>query len=223
MQSPAKHFVPAAGHHWLLPLYDPFCRLVGAERLRERLIDTAEIRAEQRVLDLGCGTGALSLAIKRRHPQVRVVGVDPDPKALARAREKAARAGHELTFDEAFGGELPYAEGSFDRVLSSLMLHHLTRDEKLGALREVRRVLAPGGAFYVLDLGPPRNALERGLTRLFHRGERLGDNVAGRIPALAREAGFLDAHEIARLPTLFGSVTLLVASDANPSLAGDPS
>ena len=212
MQSPARRFLPAAGSDRLLPIYDPFCRLFGAERLRERLIATAEIRAGQRVLDLGCGTGELSLAIKRRHPEARVIGVDPDPKALARAREKAVRAGLDVTFDEAFGGDLPYAEGSFDRVLSSLVLHHLTRDQKLEALREVRRVLAQNGTLHVLDLGPPRTTLERGLAYFFQWSERARDNVAGRLPELTREAGFPDARETGRLSALFGSVSLIVAS-----------
>ena len=82
-----------------------------------------------------------------------MIGVDPDPKALARARTKAAQAGLEVTFDEAFGGDLPYADGSFDRVVSSLVLHHLKRDEKLEALRDVHRVLASDGALHVLDVG----------------------------------------------------------------------
>ena len=217
MHSPSRRFLPAAGSDRLLPIYDPFCRLFGAKRLRERLIAAAEIRAGQRVLDLGCGTGELSLAIKRRHPQARVIGADPDPKALARAREKAAEGGLEVTFDEAFGGDLPYADGSFDRVLSSLVLHHLTRDEKLEALREMRRVLTPDGALHVLDLGPPRTALERGLAYFFQWSERARDNVTGRIPELAREAGFLDARETERLSSLFGSISLFAASAQSAS------
>jgi len=221
MQNPTRRFLPAAGSDWLLPLYDPLCRLLGAERLRERLIAAAGIRAGQRVLDLGCGTGELSLAIQRRHPEARVVGVDPDPKALARARAKAVRAGLEPTFDEAFGGDLPYPDGSFDRVLSSLVLHHLMHDEKLEALREVRRVLAPGGALHVLDLGPPRSALERRLTHFFHWSERARDNVAGRLPEMAREAGFPDARETERLASRFGSISLVVASAPSASTLRD--
>jgi ubiquinone/menaquinone biosynthesis C-methylase UbiE len=212
MPSSDKRFLPAAGSDRLLPIYDPFCRVFGAERLRERLIAAAEIRDGQRVLDLGCGTGELSLAIKRRHPEAIVIGADPDSKALARARIKAAQAGLDVTFDEAFGGKLPYADGSFDRVVSSLVLHHLKRDEKLEALREMRRVLALDGALHVLDLGPPRTPFERGLAYLFRWSERARDNVAGRLPELAREAGFDDARETERLSSLFGGISLLAAS-----------
>ena len=122
MQSPDRRFLPAAGSDRLLPIYDPFCRLFGAERLRERLIAAAEIHGGQRVLDLGCGTGELSLAIKYRHPEARVTGVDPDAKALVRARKKSEQAGLPVELDEAFGNELPYADGSFDRVVSAFML-----------------------------------------------------------------------------------------------------
>ena len=146
-----------------------------------------------------------------------MIGVDPDSKALARARQKATGAGLDVSFDEAFGGHLPYTDGSFDRVLSSLVLHHLTRDEKLEALREVRRVLAPNGALHVLDLGPPRTALEHGLAFFFRWSERARDNVTGRLPELTREAGFPDARETERLSALFGSVSLLSASPRSAS------
>jgi SAM-dependent methyltransferase len=87
MQS-QRRYLPAAGRDIFLPLYDPLTRLMGGERILRRLLDQASIKPNHRVLDVGCGTGTLAVLIKREHPGVDVVGLDPDPKALARARGK---------------------------------------------------------------------------------------------------------------------------------------
>src|SRR5262245_20402759 len=135
MGGPHKHYIPAAGHDLLLPLYDPLLRLLGRqERTHGRLIELASIGPGQGVLEIGCGTGALAVLVKRRYPETRVVGLDPDPKALDRARAKADRAGLEIEWHQGFADALPFADDSFDRVLSSLMLHHLTMTEKQRAL-----------------------------------------------------------------------------------------
>lgn len=213
MQGSARDsYVPAAGVDWLLPLYDPLCRLFGTHRYRERLLDAAALRPGDRVLDLGCGTGALSLQAKAREPGARITGLDPDPKALARARAKAARAGLEVEWREGFGDGLPFPDASFDRVVSSLVFHHLTHEGRRATLREVARVLAPGGTLHVLDFGPPHGALDRLLLHAFQRDDRLEDNLAGRIPALMRDAGFADAREVARMRSPFGSLAIWCAA-----------
>jgi ubiquinone/menaquinone biosynthesis C-methylase UbiE len=211
MHSHGKAFIPAAGSDLLLPLYDPLTRLLGAERLRARLLDRAPIRPGERVLDLGTGTGALAIALARRFPEARVTALDPDAKALARARAKATAAGVAVDFREGFADALPFADASFERVVSSLMLHHLETGAKEAALREVVRVLVPGGSFHVLDFGPPRGRWQRALTHVLHRGDHLEDNLAGRIPELLAGAGFAAGHEEAHWPTAFGTVCAFVA------------
>jgi ubiquinone/menaquinone biosynthesis C-methylase UbiE len=103
---------------------------MGAARAREELIKQASIQPNQRVLDLGCGTGTLVVLLKRKYPAAEIVGVDPDPKALQRAQKKIRRAGVAVQLDEGFADELPYEAGTFDRVLSSFMLHHLEEHER---------------------------------------------------------------------------------------------
>src|SRR6266481_1222786 len=127
-----RTYLPAAGHDWFLPLYDPFVKLVGGDRARRALLEQAEMRPGQRVLDVGCGTGSLAVMIKRLRSDVDVVGLDPDPKALARARQKAEREGASIRLDRGFSDKLPYPAASFDLVFSSLMFHHLPAEEKGG-------------------------------------------------------------------------------------------
>ena len=147
-----KPFLPAAGRDWALPLYDPLTRLFGINRVRESLLKGADLGRASRVLDIGCGTGTLAIAIKERYPRLEVLGIDPDPKALNRAIHKAERASARIQFTQGYSEELTYREGSFDRVFSSFMLHHVPDQTKPQILREAFRVLAPGGSFHMLDM-----------------------------------------------------------------------
>src|SRR5215475_15130062 len=125
-----RTYLPAAGYDWLLPLYDVFAKLIGSEAAHRQLVDQAGIEPTHHVLDIGCGTGNLTLLVKHLHPRADVVGLDPDPKALARARRKAEEGGFAVRFDRGFSDALPYADASFDRVVSAFMLHHLPLDVK---------------------------------------------------------------------------------------------
>lgn len=143
-------YLPAAGRDAFLPFYDVLTRSLGIARVHRRLIDRAGLTAGQRVLEIGCGTGNLSMRAKRAQPGIELVGSDPDPRALARA-ERKARGLDGVRFERAYAQRLPYADATFDRVLSSLMLHHLDQDTKIAAIAEVRRVLRPGGSLQLVD------------------------------------------------------------------------
>lgn len=201
-----RRYLPGMGRDWLLPLYDPLTRLMGIDSAHRRLAEHAQLDCARRVLEIGCGTGNLTLLVKRLRPQLEVVGLDPDPKALARADRKARRAGLELELHRGFADQLPYPEGSFDRVLSALMFHHLESDLRVASLREIARVLRPGGALLLMDFGGSSHNLH-GLSRLARRSHTFEDNWDGRIPALMSEAGLSQATAIDQQAKHMGQLT----------------
>lgn len=200
-----RRYLPAAGHDAFLPLYDLMTAVLGADRARRALLEQPELRAAEHVLDIGCGTGTFVMQLKRRYPEVTVVGLDPDRKALSRARRKAERARVIVRFDQGFADELPYPPASFDGVFSSFMFHHLETGSKERTLREVRRVLKPGGRLYLLDV-ESEAAHAHGVLHLLPRmHERVKDNVESQIVALMRSAGFDDATRVGECAVFFGS------------------
>src|SRR5258705_6791794 len=154
----AQHdYIPAAGRDALLPGYDLLTGVLGMNKAYDALVGQAELAAGLRVLEIGCGTGNVTTRVKRAEPGADVVGTDPDPLALARAQRKA-RGMSGIRFERAYAQELPFADGEFDRVLSSMMLHHLDHDVKAGAAAEIHRVLRPGGTLHIVDVGGPMTA-----------------------------------------------------------------
>jgi ubiquinone/menaquinone biosynthesis C-methylase UbiE len=182
-------YIPAAGHDALLPGYDLLTRLSGFNRVHDTLIGQAELADDHRVLEIGCGTGNLSVRAKRAHPSVSVVGSDPDPLALKRAQRKASRLTG-IRFEHGYAQQLRYADGEFDRVLSSMMLHHLDSDAKAAAAAEVFRVLRPGGRLHVVDMGGNMTAHDGLSARLTLRSPLAAGNLGQAIPQLLRAAGF---------------------------------
>jgi ubiquinone/menaquinone biosynthesis C-methylase UbiE len=212
MEETPKTYLPAAGLDWLLPLYDPFVKLLGGDRAREALIEQAAISSSDRVLDIGCGTGTLVTLIKNLYPGVGVFGLDPDPKALARARRKAQRAAVSIQFDQGFSEDLTYPDESFDRVFSSFMLHHLDSEVKLKTVCEVRRVLKPGGSLHLVDFGGPKSSSDGFLARLFHSSHRLRDNFDAGIITLLSQSGLANPKEVTHGTTLLGPIAYYKAS-----------
>jgi ubiquinone/menaquinone biosynthesis C-methylase UbiE len=188
-------YLPAAGHDALLPGYDLLTRLLGFNRVHETLIAQAELADGHRVLEIGCGTGNLAVRTKKTHPAVSVVGSDPDPLALSRAQRKAAQL-NGIHFERGYAQQLPYADGEFDRVLSSMMLHHLDDDAKSAAAAEVFRVLRPGGRLHLVDMGGDITARDGPSARLVMHSRHAAGNLGDAIPRLLRAAGF-DCTEVA--------------------------
>ncbi|MGH9663133.1 MAG: class I SAM-dependent methyltransferase [Bryobacteraceae bacterium] len=204
MEQIKRTYLPAAGRNWALPLYDPLVKALGGDSARKSLIDQADPQPGHRILDIGCGTGTLATLIKRLHPGVDVVGLDPDPKALARARKKAGRTGVSIQLDQGYSDELPYPDASFDRVFSSFMFHHLQAEDREKTLREVRRVLKDGGSFHMLDFARKEAHNAGGFARWLHSSDRMKENTDTRILTLIRQAGFSDSFRVKEGTIFFG-------------------
>jgi len=213
-QSPA--IVHALRFRWLTSVYD----LVVAATTRERvvkaaLLSQARIEPEDRVLDLASGTGTLAILAKQRQPRAEVVGIDADPAIMAIARAKAGKHRVNVRFDQGHSTALPYGDATFDRVLSSLFLHHLGQADKQATLAEVYRVLTPGGELHVADWGPASGPLMRFAffaIQLLDGFANTRDNVDGRLPAMFAAAGFIAVSEAARFETVFGTLALIRAA-----------
>jgi ubiquinone/menaquinone biosynthesis C-methylase UbiE len=204
--------MPAAGRDLFLPLYDPLTKLFGIEKIQAALLQQADLRSGFHVLDVGCGTGTLAVTLKRQYPGIDVVALDPDPKALARGVRKARRARISIQFDRGFADALPYEAGTFDRVFSSMMFHHLRRSERETTLREIRRVLNPGGRLEFLDLVMSAAHAHGLLARLFHPPQQLAQNADAPLLELISHAGFAAVRRVGHRNTIVGPVGFYQAS-----------
>jgi len=120
----------------------------------DALVDAAELRGGEQVLDLGCGTGHSTLALAARAG--RVVGLDLTDAMLAEARSLARERGiANASFERGDAEDLPYADASFDVVTSRVSAHHYARPRR--AVQEAARVLRPGGLLVVSDSVAPED------------------------------------------------------------------
>ena len=214
-QPPQSKYVPALGFHWLTPYYDAVVGTTTRERsFKQALIKQARFEPGQRVLDLACGTGTLAIWRKQHQPQAEVTGVDGDPAILSLASHKALKADVSVKFDHALSNSLPYPGAHFDRVVSSLFFHHLSWENKERTVRELFRVLKPGGEIHVADWGRAANALMRGLfifIQLLDGFKNTQDNVSGKLIMLFEQAGFVEVTQRRTFGTVFGTMALYSA------------
>ena len=157
-------------------------------RFREKQLSLAKLQPGETVLDVGCGTGTLAIAAKRHvGASGSVTGVDPAAEMIERAIRKASRANADVAFRTAAAEELPFANRTFDVVLSSLMLHHLPRETRRAGVAEMKRVLRPGGRLLAIDFGRASGSGKRGFLAHIH-GHGGVDPSA--LVALVTDAGF---------------------------------
>lgn len=215
----APGYIPALRWRVLTPLFDVVVRTTMREvTVKRQLLDQADISPGESVLDLGCGTGTLAIELMGRCPRAVVTGLDADPDVLARARRKAEGASRHIDFVEGLATELPFPDGHFDKVLSSLFFHHLSTDQKHVTLAEIVRVLKPGGELHAVDFGRPGDPLMASLfliVRTFDGFDVTQANAHGELSSIFGDAGLSDVRRHRRLRTALGPLDFLGA--ANPS------
>lgn len=210
-------YIPALRFKGLTPVYDLVLKwIMREETFKKRLISQSGFNGEYRVLDLGCGTGTLTILVKQLYPQVDLIGLDGDSQVLDIARSKANSRNISIQWDLGMAYDLPFEDNSFDRVLSSLMIHHLTTENKRLAFKEVFRVLKPNGEFHLADFGTPHNPLMNFVTLYMSKLEETADNFRGHLPSMMREAGFPIIEEREHFSTAFGPLTLYSARKPSP-------
>ena len=176
--------------HWAR-MYDVLTNLVGlgsVSEIRALALNRAGLVPGDTVLDVGCGTGTLALLAKQRlGADGEVRGIDASEQMIERARKKARNENVDVTFETAVIEELPFPDGTFDAVLSTFMLHHLPDDVKAAGLREVARVLKPGGRLLAVDLTGKGSFIWRALTAMI--GHRLPKDYPEQLRSLVGDSG----------------------------------
>jgi ubiquinone/menaquinone biosynthesis C-methylase UbiE len=210
-------FIPALRFTRLTPLFDFVAAVAVRDRaIKRRVLAHAAIASGDQVLDVGCGTGTLAVAAARAAPGVRVTGLDADASILARARKKATAAGLEIGFDAGRSTALPYADESFDVVLSTLFFHHVPDDAKRETATELVRVLRPGGRVVVGDLGRPQDPMMRFAVRvtvqLLDGVATTALNVRGELPEILARAGLQAVTLRDRVRTPTGTYEIMTAT-----------
>jgi ubiquinone/menaquinone biosynthesis C-methylase UbiE len=182
-------------------LLEPLLLFGQDRRINRRTARLLDLRPTDRVLDVGCATGGMSLAVADRLDGGRggvCIGLDAAPRMIAKARRKTR--GRPCRFDIGVAERLPYADAVFDKAVSTYFFHHLNLEDKLAALREVHRVLTDDGLFVLLDVDVPTTPFGRLCARsgqwLFRQPE-IGENIDGKLRPLFPAAGFARVERLA--------------------------
>lgn len=217
MKSKQK-YTPALRFNFLTKWFDFFLATTFPEKkIKKGLIDRCGFRSDMRlkVLDFGCGTLTLSIMAKRQYPNLEITGVDVDPEVIKIAGEKLRKEPFHIQLDTYDGGRLPYSNDEFNLVYSSLVFHHIADEIKLSTLKEILRIITPGGRLLIADFGKPQGFFRKvafGVFRRFDGEKNTRVNSKGLMSLIIKEAGFVHIKETMTVNTVFGTVVLIEAS-----------
>lgn len=205
---PMNSIMRPLGPSWMTGAYDPLiARWPAGNKMRSTVIDALDPVPGQRLLELGCGSGRLAIAIKRRCPDVAITAVDGNRDILRIARDRANQAGMDIDFKLGDFTSCPL-EGTYDRVYSTLVLHHLTLDAKQQVFGRIRDLLVEGGSFVIADFSRHHGSGQAVLSRL----STLSDPLGGKQPhrdgtfETAMRESFSDVRSLAQIPSVFGAI-----------------
>ena len=196
------------GPSWMTGAYDPLiARWPAGNRMRAVVTDVLAPAPGQRLLELGCGSGRLAIALKRRTPGLEITAVDGNRDILTIAESRAKAAGVDIDFVLGDFTDCPL-EGAYDRVYSTLVMHHLNLEAKEEVLDRIGRVLVDGGDFVVADFSHHHGTRQAILAKL----STLSDPLRGKQPhrdgtfeAMLNET-FSTVLSVDRIASIFGTI-----------------
>lgn len=196
MSDHEKTFVPAFNYDFLTPLYDLLSNFLGfGYEERKKIIKLLDLKQNEKLLDVGCGTGSLLIVANKFYPENEIIGIDIDEKILRLAQKKVDEKKLDIKFLRSNADKLPFNNLSFDVVVSTLVFHHLPTIVKKGAIKEIKRILKNNGRFLLVDFGKADNLLIKvlyGLEKILRIKEAgtLKDNIENKIPLFLKQEGF---------------------------------
>ena len=210
-----NEYIHALRFPWLNRCYDSVVKMTTREStFKRQLVQLIDQKNTKTLLDLACGTGTLAIAIKQAYPDIDVSAVDGDATILKLAKAKAASSHTTIQWQQAMAQQLPFADNSFHVVTSTLFFHHLDASNKLGVLREIQRVLRPGGELLIADWGATDKLLLRAsfyLVQCLDGFETTADNIDGKLPSYIEQAGFNDVVIRQKIAVPLGSIDVIRA------------
>jgi ubiquinone/menaquinone biosynthesis C-methylase UbiE len=200
--------------------YDSYMRKMtfGREHiLRETTVSLAGVKPGDCVLEVGCGTGTLTLEAKRQAgPSGKVFGIDIIPGMIELSQRKAAQTNEDITFQLGGIDDIPFSANQFDVVMCSFMIFHMSEMTRRKGIAEIYRVLKPRGRLLVLDLALPTQPLSRAIAKMLFGG-MLEHDLRELLP-LMEASGFSDVEIAPANFRIFGlSILAFVRGNARKS------
>lgn len=207
-----ESYIPALRFHWLNNIYDFLIGVLMPEKeFKNALIDNASIQDNHTVLDFGIGTATLSIMAYKSNPKAIYTGLDIDSGMLKIAKQKIENANATIELIKYDGGILPFEDSSIDRIITSLVIHHLTSEQKLASFFEFKRILKHDGELHIADWGKASNFLMRlmfHIVQLLDGYKTTNDNVKGKLPNIIKQAGFEQINISQKFNTVLGTVEI---------------
>lgn len=207
-----SNYIPALRFHWLTNIYDWLVSILLPEKdFKNTIVHNANIQNNYTVLDFGIGTATLSIMAYKSNPIATYKGLDIDDNILKIAKQKIEDANVNIELIKYDGGILPFTDSSIDRIITSLVIHHLTAEQKLAAFLEFKRILKHDGELHIADWGKASNFLMRlmfNIVQLLDGYKTTNDNVKGKLPNIIKQAGFKQINISQKFNTVLGTVEI---------------
>jgi len=212
LQMNNTNYIPALRYNWLTKFYDSLLSITFPEnKIKQALIKQCSLSGSESVLDFGVGTATLSIMIKQQFPSISIIGIDVDSKILEIAKNKVNEKIKLLQYDGAY---IPLPNKGIDKIVSSLVFHHIPTEDKKIVLKELYRLLKPGGELHIADFGKANSFYAKIAFAIFRRmdgEENTRVNSRGLLSEFIKSAGFTNVKETKYFNTLFGTIKLISA------------